>query len=247
MHLFAPEVLAASSGIVGAAGPAAAGFALAAQALRPGTVSIAFFGEGAANAGMLMESMNLAAVWKLPVIFVCKDNGLAITTLPESAIGGNLLARARSFGLKAIEVDGTNVLAVASAAHAALEHARRGDGPAFIWAHCAHLEGHFLGDGLLDMFRRPLYSFRKRVLPMLKGLFRRGGASWEERIASMRHIMGPASAAQGQIGTAQDPLFRTRRALRRMDAGRLAELEASIRSEIRQIVAAALESEGGGA
>src|SRR5512138_254956 len=56
MHLFAPEVLAASSGIVGAAGPAAAGFALAAQVLRPGTVSIAFFGDGAANAGMLMES-----------------------------------------------------------------------------------------------------------------------------------------------------------------------------------------------
>ena len=116
MHLFAPAKLAASSGIVGAAGPAAAGFALAGQMLRPGTVSIAFFGEGATNAGMLMESMNLAVAWKLPVIFVCKDNGWAITTPANTVVGGNLLARAQAFGMKAIEVDGAEVEAVWSAA-----------------------------------------------------------------------------------------------------------------------------------
>lgn len=247
MHLFAPELLAASSGIVGAAGPAAAGFALAAQALRPGTVSIAFFGEGAANAGMLMESMNLAAAWKLPVVFVCKDNGLAITTPAREATGGNLLARAQAFGLKAVEADGEEVLSVAEAARIALEHARGGYGPAFIWARCAHLEGHFLGDGLLDMFRRPLYSFRKRVLPMLRGFLRQGGAPLKERIASLQQIIRPASAAQEQTGRAHDPLARARKRLARTDAGQLERLEAAIRLEIRQVAAAALASGGGAA
>ena len=244
MHLFAPDKLAASSGIVGAAGPAAAGFGLAAQMLRPGTVSIAFFGDGATSAGMLMESMNLAVVWKLPVVFVCKDNDWAISTPANTAVGGSLLERARAFGLKAFEVDGADVLAVASMAEAALRHARSGHGPAFIWAHCVHLEGHFLGDGFLDMFRRPVYSFRKRVWPMVKGLFRTGGAPWGERLAAMRQILGQVVSAQDQTSRGRDPLVRTRQALVREDATRLVELEASIRREIQQVMADALRSVG---
>jgi acetoin:2,6-dichlorophenolindophenol oxidoreductase subunit alpha len=245
MHLFSPEKLAASSGIVGAAGPAAAGFALAAQILRPGSVSIAFLGEGATSAGMMMEAMNLAVVWKLPVVFVCKDNDWEISTPANTAIGGNLLARAQAFGLKAFEVDGTDVLAVSSAAETALKHARAGHGPAFIWAHCIHLEGHFLGDGLLDMFRRPVYSFRKRMWPMLKGFFRTGGASWVERMASMRQIMGQVFSAQSQTDRRKDPLVLTRESLVRKDATRVVNMEASIQREIRQIVETALQSEGG--
>lgn len=245
MHLFAPDQLAASSGIVGASGPAAAGFALAAQMLRPGTVSVAFFGEGAANAGMLMEAMNLAVVWKLPALFVCKDNNLAITTPSEAAVGGNLLERAVGFGMKALEVDGRDAPAVASAAQTALEDARGGNGPVFLLAHCAHLEGHFLGDGLLDMFRRPAYSFRKRMWPMLKGMFRRGGLSLGERIAAMRQITGTVSAARAQTQRQHDPLVRARGALVREDAKRLVEMEMAIRGEVQGIVAAALRSEGG--
>ena len=90
MHLFSKGHLAASSGIVGAAGPTACGFALAAQHLRPGTVAAAFFGEAAMNQGMLMEAMNLAAAWELPVLFVCRDNGIAITTASASVTGGDL-------------------------------------------------------------------------------------------------------------------------------------------------------------
>ncbi len=244
MHLFAPEMLAASSGIVGAAGPAAAGFALAGQMLRPGTVSIAFFGDGATSAGMLMESMNLAVVWKLPVIFVCKDNDWAISTPAETAVGGNLLARAQAFGMKAFEVDGTDVLAVYAAAEAALHHARAGHGPVFLWAHCVHLEGHFLGDGLLDMLRRPLFSLRKRVWPMLRGLFRKGGAAWGERMAAMRQITAQVMAAQEQTNGRKDPLALARQALVQKDAQRLAEMEASIQREIRQVVHVALSSAG---
>ena len=156
MHLFSRDHLAASSGIVGSAGPIAAGFALAAQYLRPGAVSIGFFGDGAINQGMLLESLNLAAVWKLPVLFVCKDNQWAITTQSEAVSGGQGLSRAQGFGLNAIEVDGLNVLAVWHAAHEALQLARAGHGPTFLLAHCVHLEGHFLGDPLFDMMRKPI-------------------------------------------------------------------------------------------
>jgi pyruvate dehydrogenase E1 component alpha subunit len=244
MHLFAPDKLAASSGIVGAAGPAGAGFALAAQMLRPGTVSIAFFGDGATSSGMLMEAMNLAVVWKLPMVFVCKDNDWAISTPANTAVGGNLLARAEAFGMKAVEVDGADVLAVYSAAQVALQHARAGNGPVFIWAHCIHLEGHFLGDGMLDMLRRPIYSFRKRIWPMVKGFFGKGGASLGERIASMRQILGQVFAAQNQTNSEKDPLVRTRQALIREDARRLSELEAAMQNEIQQVVTIALQSEG---
>jgi pyruvate dehydrogenase E1 component alpha subunit len=79
MHLFSAEHLAASSGIVGAGGPMACGFALAAQRLRPGAVGVGFFGDGAMNQGMLLEALNLAQAWRLPVLFVCKDNRWAIS------------------------------------------------------------------------------------------------------------------------------------------------------------------------
>jgi len=244
MHLFAPEKLIASSGIVGAAGPAAAGFALAAQMLRPGTVSLAFFGEGATSAGMLLESMNLAVVWNLPVVFICKDNQWAITTPADTAVGGNLLKRAEAFGLFAVEVDGLDVQAVSSAAKTALEHARDGKGPVFIWAHCIHLEGHFLGDGLLDMFRRPIYSLRKRMWPMIKGFIRRGGAPWNERIASLRQILRQVFAVQNQTDRANDPLVRARQTLSIKDNQRLTAIESAIQCEIQRIVTAALAPEG---
>ena len=244
MHLFAPEKLAASSGIVGAAGPAAAGFGLAAQMLRPGCVSVAFFGDGATSAGMLLESFNLAVVWKLPVLFVCKDNDWAITTPAETAVGGNLLARARAFGMRAEEVDGRDALAVWQAASEALRHARAGNGPVFLWAHCIHLEGHFLGDGLLDMFRRPVYSLRKRVWPMVKGFFHPQGAAWGERLAAARQIVGQVLSIQNQTSPQGDPLLCLRPALERENARRLADLEASIRDEIQKVVSQAVALEG---
>ncbi len=191
-----------------------------------------------------MEAMNLAVVWKLPMIFVCKDNDWAISTPANTAVGGNLLARAEAFGMKAIEVDGTDVLAVYSAAQVALQYARTGNGPIFLRADCIHLEGHFLGDGMLDMLRRPIYSFRKRVWPMVKGFFGKGGASWGERMASMQQILGQVFAVQDQTNSEKDPLVRTRKALVQKDARRLSELEAAMQNEIQQVVTIALQSEG---
>ena len=165
MHLFSPEHLAASSGIVGSSGPVAAGFALAAQCLRPENLAVAFFGEGAMNQGMLVETLNLAVAWKLPLLFVCKDNQWAITTLSHSVTGGNLIDRAKAFGMPAMEIDGTDVEAVWNAAGQGADRARSGNGPTFLLAHCPRLEGHFLMIGQIrtDQDRDPLDQIQRRL------------------------------------------------------------------------------------
>jgi pyruvate dehydrogenase E1 component alpha subunit len=154
MHLFSKAHLAASSGIVGASGPTAAGFALAARHLRPGKIAVAFFGEGAMNQGMLLESLNLAVVWKLPVVFICKDSKWSITTVSASVTGGNLVKRAESFGMPAREINGTDVECVWDTTQEALKRARTGKGPTFLLATCPHPEGHFLGESFYTLWQR---------------------------------------------------------------------------------------------
>ena len=144
-------------------------------------------------------------------------------------------------------MDGADILSVWSAAEAGLRHARSGNGPAFIWAQCVHLEGHFLGDPLLDKLRRPGYSFRKRARPMLLSFFRRGGAPWPERMAALRQILGMVRAAQDQTDSQNDPLVRARRTLLAENPGKLEQLESAVQVEIRRVVAAAGQPAPGGA
>jgi TPP-dependent pyruvate/acetoin dehydrogenase alpha subunit len=244
MHLFSPEHLAASSGIVGASGPAACGFAFAAQHLRPGKLAVAFFGEGAMNQGMLMESINLASAWSLPVIFVCKDNGMAITTSSPEVTGGNLLTRARGLGAQAVSVDGTDVNEVWRAAHDAFQRAREGRGPTFLHATCVHPDGHLLGDPLLRIVRKPVRELKSRVAPLAKAAAS-GGSSLSEKAASLGSIVGMLGRewkSQRQGGS--DPVERQRQRLPSSDAER-AELEAEVEAEVQAAVAAALCSQEG--
>ncbi len=240
MHLFSPQHLAASSGIVGASGPAALGFALAAQYLRPKTLAVAFFGEGALNQGMLMESMNLASAWKLPVLFVCKDNQWAITTRSPVMTGGNPLDRARGFGIPAVEIDGRDVEAVWQAASQAVARARSGNGPSFILAHCTHPEGHFLGDPLLRLTRHPIKEMKKMAWPLIKSFVKPRGASLDERADSMRTIISLIKRTiKAQFSKQGDPLKHARRNLETQRT-RLGDLEAEVRQEIQQAVETAL-------
>jgi len=236
MHLFSKEHLAASSGIVGASGPAAAGFALAAQHLRPGKIAVAFFGEGAANQGMLMESMNLATVWKLPVIFVCKDNQQAISTPSPSVTGGKLTERARGVGMPAEAVDGLDVEQVWHWANQAITRARKGEGPSFVQAACTHLEGHLLGDPLLRIARRPIKEMKPMAGPLMKALLKPKGASIGKRTEGIRTI---TSLIKGSIklrfSKQGDPLGLTRKKLE-SDKARLIGLEKKVEKEIRQVV-----------
>ena len=243
MHLCAPDQLAASSGIVGSSGPAGAGFALAAQILRPGAAAVCFFGEGAMNQGMLMESLNLASCWGLPLVFVCKDNRLALTTAPERVTGGDLTERARAFGMPAIEVDGSDVTAVFRAAKDALEQARSGKGPSFLRASCVHLEGHFLGDPLLRIVRRPLGQAAQVGWPALRSAMRRRGASLRERADGLFYVASLVLRAWKQSRARdQDPLAVCRK--RMIRAGmHPQEVEREVGREIDQAVSDALAPE----
>src|SRR5687768_713905 len=131
MHLFAPEVgLMGTTGIVGPNILQAAGAGYTFRLLRQDRVSVAFFGDGAVQNGAFHEGLNLAAIWKLPVIFICENN-LYATEVPfaDSCGGGSVAGRARSYGLEAREVDGNDVLAVHGAAGEAVLRARAGHGP----------------------------------------------------------------------------------------------------------------------
>lgn len=241
MHLFAPEYLAVSSGIVGAAAPTAVGLALSAQHLRPGKIAIAYFGEGAMNQGMVMEAMNLAVVWRLPVIFVCKDNNWSITTHSSDVIGGNLLERARSFGMPALEVDGHDVESVWKAAEEAITRGRNGEGPTFLLAHCDHLEGHFLGDPMLHLALQPVRGVLPYARPLLRAVFARRGTTFRQRLAALMEVLRVLlNMRHDHLVNARDPLERMRNRLL-ADPGRLESIERDITGEIDAAVRAALE------
>lgn len=185
MHLSSPPLLAAADGIVGSSGPIATGFAVAATRLRPGTVAVAFFGEGAANQGMLLESWNLAAAWQLPVLFVCKDSRWSITTRTAAVTGGDLVDRARGFGLTATRVDGWRTDRVHAAAGRLLDRARAGRGPGLLLARCHRPRGHFEGDPLVDLVTHPVTEAPDVLRPVARGAVTRGGGSVGDRTRAL--------------------------------------------------------------
>jgi pyruvate dehydrogenase E1 component alpha subunit len=148
MHLADVERgLLGANAIVGGGIALAAGAALAAQVNGTGQVAVAFFGDGAANQGVLHESLNLAAIWRLPVVFVCENNGYAESTPSSYATSvPEVSARAEGYGIPGVTVGARDVLEVAGAARAAVERARRGDGPTLLEARTHRVRGHFEGD-----------------------------------------------------------------------------------------------------
>jgi len=239
MHLFARDLLTASSGIVGAGGPMGVGFALAAEMLRPGSVAVAFFGEGAMNQGMMMESLNLAAVWKLPVLFACKDDGWSITTPSAAMTAGNLDERARSLGVPAVVVDGLDAVAVWQAAQRAIERARSGAGPTFLHARCVHLEGHFLGFALTRLIRDPLREGPGMAGPLARSLLQPGGAPGQ-RWQGVKTVAAAvlATLRDPRRDARNDPVARLRAQL--TDPARLHDLEEDAGREVVEAVAAAV-------
>lgn len=241
MHLFSREHLAASSGIVGAAGPIATGFALAGQRLRPGSLAVAFFGEGAMNQGMLMESLNLAAAWQLPVLFICKDDGWAITTRRSASSRGSMRNRIRGFGVRYEAADGLAVEDVWRVANEAAGRARYGLGPTFLHARCVHLEGHFLGLQLLRASRNPLSEMPSVAMPLTRSFLSPGGAALRERLAGLREVMASIAATRRdpRCKPENDPVLRAREALS-SDPRRLAEIEARIEKEVAEVLASSM-------
>lgn len=132
-----------ANGIVAGGLAIATGAALAAQLDKMGRVAVSFFGDGAANSGVLMETMNVATLWNLPIIFMCENNGFSEFSPASSVTSGRIIDRARAFGMPCFDIDGNDADAVWQAAAMAVQHAREGGGPSFIEAVTYRIHGHF--------------------------------------------------------------------------------------------------------
>ena len=173
------------SGIVGSSIPIATGAALSSKVLGNGRVSIAFFGDGAANQGCLYEAMNLAGVWQLPVVFLCENNQYALSTPAHTVTSGVIADRAAGFGMPGVRVeDGQDVLAVHDAVHTAVERARRGEGPSLVevvtYRYNEHSEGLRLATDYRDAEERAAWLARDPILLFGRRLVEDGVATQEQ-------------------------------------------------------------------
>ncbi len=136
-----------ANGILGAGAPLACGTALASKYKQDGSVGVSFVGDGASNAGNFLESLNLAAVWDLPAIFVVENNGYAQSTSRDYAVAvDSYVDRALGFGMPGVTVDGTDFFAVYEAAGEIISRARDGGGPSLLECNMIRFYGHFKGD-----------------------------------------------------------------------------------------------------
>jgi acetoin:2,6-dichlorophenolindophenol oxidoreductase subunit alpha len=161
--------------VCGSAG-IATGAAFSARRLGNGRVAVCFFGEGALGQGVLYEVMNLAQLFKLPVIYVCENNLYTEYTHYSETTAGDILARATAFGLEAASVDGQDVRAVNSVAQHLVDRGRRGDGPSFLLCNTYRYHGHHVGDINREYYRSkqeeqvwkterdPIGNFRKWLI-----------------------------------------------------------------------------------
>src|SRR5437588_6633201 len=154
MHIADPDTgnLGANAIVAGSVG-IATGAAFSAKSLGNGRVAVCFFGEGALGQGSLYEVMNLAQLFKLPVIYVCENNLYTEYTHFSETTAGEILNRATAFGLEAAVVDGQDVRAVHEAGSRLIERARRGEGPGFLLANTYRYTGHHVGDIAREYYR----------------------------------------------------------------------------------------------
>ncbi len=186
MHLFDPENHFSCSGIIAQGLPVACGQALAFQRKGTDNVAIAVTGEGAANQGAFHESLNLAAVWDLPVIFVIEDNDWAISVPKDASTAGASNAdRAAGYGMPGVRVEDNDVEAMYEAAGAAIDRARAGDGPSLIEIHTLRLFGHFEGDA--QAYRPELATVNERdPIPKYAATLQELGELTDDQIASIQ-------------------------------------------------------------
>lgn len=175
MHIADKSVgILGSNGIVGGGIPLAMGDAFASQYLNDGRVTVCFFGDGASNEGTFHESLNLASLWNLPIIFCCENNEWAQFTPIKTYIKvENISERGAAYGIPGVTVDGDDVLAVRDAAKEAVNRARKGKGPTLLECKTHRWFGHFAGDKQsyrsaeeIDRVRKydPIQRFQKKLM-----------------------------------------------------------------------------------
>ncbi|MEO8806096.1 MAG: thiamine pyrophosphate-dependent dehydrogenase E1 component subunit alpha [Burkholderiaceae bacterium] len=188
MHLFDPARRFSCSGIVAAGAPQACGAALAAKQRGSDRVAVSFFGEGAANQGAFHEALNLAALWRLPVVFVCEDNrwGISVAKADSTAVPNNHV-RAAGYGMPGVLVERNDAVAVFEAAGAAIARARCGDGPTLIEVKTDRYYGHFQGDPETYRPSGEVEALRRHdPIPALGAVLRAQGALDDAADAALR-------------------------------------------------------------
>ena len=179
MHMFSREKnFYGGHGIVAAQVPIGAGLAFAHKYKGDGKVNMAYLGDGAVNQGQVYETFNMAALWKLPVIFVIENNQYGMgTAVTRAAAGQDLCDRGKAYGIPGVQVDGMDVLAVRAAGEAALAHCREGHGPYILEMKTYRYRGHSMSDPAKYRTREEVDSMRKQHDPIdqLKELLVREG------------------------------------------------------------------------
>ena len=206
-----------SNGITGGGIPFAVGLALDAKMRGTGRVAVCFFGDGASNQGTFHEALNLASLWKLPAIFVCENNGYAMSTATARGLANTHVAdRAAGYAMRSARVDGNDVEAVANAAEEAVAAARAGLGPTLLECVTYRLSGHSRGDQRVYRTREEEADARTREpLVRLEALMRERGL-WNEATAAAADtasaqieeaIAFAAADAQPDPSTAADGVY----------------------------------------
>jgi TPP-dependent pyruvate/acetoin dehydrogenase alpha subunit len=187
-----------SNGITGGGIPIGTGAALSAQMRGSGQVVVVFFGDGAANQGTFHESLNLAALWHLPVVYVCENNLYAMSTAVRDACAiEHISERASAYGMPGVQVDGMNAFAVAAAVRTAVDRARAGRGPSLIECKTYRFLGHSKSDQRLYRSRDEESAWRARdPIPRLRAtMLERGLASAAEIDAITREALAAVESA----------------------------------------------------
>ncbi len=196
-----------ANGIVGAGIPIAAGAALTVQMQGKGDVCVAFFGDGAAGQGVFAEVLNIASLWRLPLILVCENNGFSEFSPTRMVTAGSIADRAKPYGIEAIAIDGNDLLSVWDAAGVAIDRARSGAGPSVIEALTYRIRGHVEGEAsfLRETYRTdaevkhrmcddPIARVRLRLLA--------SAAASDDELASMERDVEAIVAAAADNGSA---------------------------------------------
>jgi pyruvate dehydrogenase E1 component alpha subunit len=201
MHIADPATgnLGANAIVAGSAG-IATGAAFSAKHAGKGQVAVCFFGEGALGQGVVYEVMNLAALWKLPVIYVCENNLYTEYTHFSETLAGDLLQRGTAFGVPSEAVDGQDVMAVNNVAKRMIARARAGEGPSFLVCNTYRYTGHHVGDINREYYRskqeeQEWKTSRDPIKLLTKWLTEQGHASTEELSGIAQEVAAEMKAA----------------------------------------------------
>jgi TPP-dependent pyruvate/acetoin dehydrogenase alpha subunit len=208
MHLTHPESgVMVTTGIVGSSMPIANGLAWAAKLDGSKRVVVAYFGDGASNIGAFHEALNLASVWKLPVLFICQNNGFAEHTRYENATSVDQISkRAIGYGMPGFTIDGTDPLDLYAHFHAAVERARAGEGPTLLECKTFRFHGHVLGDDDFYMTKEEkAAAMEADPLPLFRAKLIADGAATEEQLVKLTADIEAEIADAQEFGANSPP------------------------------------------